>query len=302
MKKKKYRCGFVSILGRPNAGKSTLLNAFLGSKLAIVASKPQTTRTAIQGVLTLPEAQIVFIDTPGIHKSDSMINHRMMETVRASAADRDLALFVADATATPNDEDKQAVDVLQRVESPVILVLNKIDRLEDKAEMLPRLQRYQELYPFAALISVSAAKSQGLDVLREEIVKRLPEGDAIFPDDYLTDQPERFIAAELIRERILQHTQQEVPHSVAVLIEKWETTPKLTRISAAIYVEKAGQKKIIIGAAGSLLKKIGTEARLAIEQLIDGKVFLELFVKVKPGWREDPAFLNEIDWRSMTGV
>ncbi len=297
-----FRSGFVSILGRPNSGKSTLLNALLGTKLSIVASKPQTTRTTVQGVLNLPEAQIVFLDTPGIHKSDSMFNKRMMDTIRSAAEDRDLLLFVADATREPRGEDAEAIGVVKKSGTTAFLVLNKIDKVEDKRNLLVRIEQYRAIHEFDEYIPISARGGSGLDDLQRSIVARMPEGEPFFPDDYITDQPERFRVAELIREKILTATSQEVPHSVAVLIEKWEETPNLIRIYATIYVERAGQKAIIIGAGGSMLKKIGTAARVEGEQLLGRKLYLELFVKVRENWREDPRFLNEIDWRSMAGL
>jgi GTP-binding protein Era len=299
MKKTKHRAGFVAILGRPNAGKSTLLNALLGTKLAIVASKPQTTRTAVQGVLTLPQAQIVFVDTPGIHKSTTLLNKRMMDSVRTAADSPDVALFVIDALAKFTEEDAQAVDLAKKIQAPVIAVINKIDWLDAKPRILDIIERYRPLHDFAAYIPVSAKKGDGLDVLQREIIERLPAGPALYPDDYLTDQPERFLAAELIREKVLHHTQQEVPHAVAVLIDSWEDTPKLLRIAATIYVERPGQKAILIGAGGAALKKIGTLARKELEHLYDRKVFLQTFVKVRAGWRQDPDFLTAVDWRSM---
>jgi GTPase len=297
MKKTKHRAGFVTILGRPNAGKSTLLNALLGTKLAIVAAKPQTTRTSIQGVLTLPQAQIVFVDTPGIHKSNTLLNKRMMATVRAAAGAPDIVLFVIDALAPFTDEDLQAVDLARKVEAPVIAVLNKVDWLDQKPKLLDLIEKYRPLHDFAAYIPISAKTGDGLDVLQHEIIERLPTGPAQYPDDYLTDQPQRFLASEVLREKVLHHTQQEVPHAVAVMIESWEDTPKLLRIAATIYVEKTGQKAILIGAGGEALKKIGTLARKELEHLFDRKVFLQTFVKVRSGWRQDPAFLSAVDWR-----
>jgi GTP-binding protein Era len=297
-----FRAGFVSILGRPNAGKSTLLNALLGTKLAIVAPKAQTTRTTIQGVVNLPEAQIVFLDTPGIHKSDSLINRRMMATIRTAVEDRDVLLYLADATLEPRDEDGRAIALVKHSDAPVFLVLNKIDRVQDKRDLLVRIEQYKAIHEFAEYLPISARTGDGLDELKRSIVARLSESDPFFPPDYLTDQPERFLVGELIREKILKMAQQEVPHSVAVLVEKWEDTPKLIRIFATVYVERPGQKAIIIGAGGSMLKKIGTAARIDAEQVLDRKIYLELFIKVKENWREDPAFLNEIDWRSMAGM
>ena len=297
-----FRSGFVSILGRPNAGKSTLLNALLGEKIAIVARKPQTTRTAIQGVLNVPDAQIVLIDTPGIHESNTLINKRMMEAVRAAIEGRDALVYVVDSTRDPDTEEEHAMSVLKRSESPAILAVNKIDRLQGKAELLPRLEKYQQMHAFADYILISALTGAGLDELKTSVVEKLPEGEPLFPPDYLTDQPERFLVAEFVREKILELTSQEVPHSVAVLVDQWEDTPKMIRIHASIIVEREGQKGIIIGSGGSMLKKIGTLARVDAEQILGRKIFLSLFVKVKPKWREDPNFLAEIDPRSMAGL
>lgn len=296
-----HRSGFVSILGRPNAGKSTLLNALVGQKVAIIADKPQTTRTAIQGVLTTPGSQIIFIDTPGIHRGDSPINRRMMEAVRASIDHRDLFLFLVDATTRFSDRDRHAVDLIRKAETPTLCLLNKVDLVRDKSLILPLIDQYRGIFDFADFIPISAAKKQGLDVLLEEIVKRLPEGPQYFPDDYVTDQPERFLAAELIREKILIETREEVPHSVAVEVDKWEETPRLTLIFATVRVERDGQKGIIIGAKGAMLKKIGTQAREEMQHLFDRKIHLELHVRVQPNWREKPAFLNTLDWRTMAG-
>ncbi len=297
----KHRSGFVAILGRPNAGKSTLLNALLGTKLAIVAPRPQTTRTAIQGVLKLPGAQIVFVDTPGIHESSTLLNKRMMDQVRASS-DADVVVFLVDATASFQDDDAQAVDLVRKTGAPAIAVFNKIDKLREKAKLLALIERYRGMHDFAAYIPISALKGDGVDLLRKEILARLPEGPALYPKDYLTDQPERFLAAEIVREKVLHLTRQEVPHAVAVMIEQWEDTPTLLRIAATIYVERPGQKAILIGAGGALLKKIGTLARREIETLMGKKVFLQTFVKVRPNWRQDPEFLAATDWRGMAGT
>jgi GTP-binding protein Era len=298
-----FRSGFVSILGRPNAGKSTLLNALIGEKLAIVASKPQTTRTAIQGVANLPDAQIVLVDTPGIHESDSLINRRMMDAVRTSVEDRDVLVFVASAEEDPSEEDAKALSVLDRSpQTPAILALNKIDRLPSKQDMLPRLEKYRALRDFAEFVPISALSGDGLAQLKQAIVARLPEGEPLFPPDYLTDQPERFLVAEIIREKILELTHQEVPHSVAVVVDAWDQRETLTRIHASVIVERDGQKKIIIGTKAAMIKQVGTLARQDVERLLDSKVHLELFVKVRPKWREDPQFLAEIDPRSMAGL
>jgi GTP-binding protein Era len=296
-----FHSGFVSILGRPNAGKSTLLNALVGGKLAIVSEKPQTTRTAIEGVLNVKGAQVVFLDTPGIHTSSSLLNRRMMDTVRSSLADRDLLLYLDDSTARFGEEDVHALDLLRDVSTRAFLLLTKIDRLGDKRLLLPRIEQIKAVREFAEYIPISAVSGEGLDRLREAIVATLPEGPAYFPPDYLTDQPERFLGAELIRERILRETRQEVPHAVAVVVDEWKDQPKLLRISATIYVERAGQKAIVIGAKGATLKKIGTLARQEMETMFSRKIFLELFVKVRKDWRESPEFLNAIDWRAMRG-
>jgi GTPase len=297
----KFKSGFVSLVGRPNAGKSTLLNALVGQKVAIVADKPQTTRTSIQGVVTMPEAQIVFVDTPGIHKADSQLNKRLMDTVRASLEERDLLLFLVDSTRAFTVEDRRSLDVAIKTGTPVVLVLNKVDLLPDKGKLLPLIEQYKGLHNFAEYVPVSATRRIGLDDLRRVILEHLPEGPAYFPEDYVTDQPERFLAAELIREKVLQVTRQEVPHSVAVMVDRWEETTGLTRIYATIRVERPGQKAIVIGKKGSVLVKIGTMARLEMEKLFDVKIYLDLHVRVQPGWRDEAAFLNTLDWRTMAG-
>ena len=296
---KPYRSGFVSILGRPNAGKSTLLNALVGQKISIVADKPQTTRTAIQGVMNSPGAQVIFVDTPGIHRSDSSINKRMMDAVRASLDERDAFVYVVDATHPFGAADEKALTILRADGPPVILAVNKTDALKSRAELLPILEEYRRRFTFAEYIPISALKGDGIQHLGEEVIKRLPEGPEYFPPDHITDQPARFLAAELIREKILQTTQQEVPHSVNIVVDKWEESPKFIRIFATIYVERDGQKAIIIGAKGASLKRTGTAAREEMEALFDARIYLDLHVKVERDWREKSAFLNTIDWRTM---
>jgi len=295
-----HRAGFVSIAGRPNAGKSTLLNALVGEKLAITAHQPQTTRTSIQGVLTSADAQIVFIDSPGIHTSNTLFNKRMMSALHRAVEDRDLVLYVADSSKPVTDQDQEALSVLSTA-ARVLFVPNKTDRLADKRVLLPLIQRYMELFPFVDVVPVSARKGDGLDELKRVVKQYLPESPALFPEDYLTDQPIRFLAAEIVRESILRATREEVPHATAVLIDEWEETPRLAKIAVTIHVERSGQKIILIGKKGHLLKQIGSEARHELERLLGTKVFLSLFVKVKPHWREDPDFLNHVDWRSMIG-
>jgi GTP-binding protein Era len=296
-----FHSGFVSLIGLPNAGKSTLLNALVGQKVAIVADKPQTTRTSVQGVVTLPEAQIVFVDTPGIHKADTSLNKRLMDTVRGALEERDLLVFVADATRKFGEDDKRAIDLARKPGTPVVLVLNKVDLLRDKAALLPLIEEYKAAFEFAEYLPVSAVKGTGLDDLRQAILKYLPEGPRYFPDDYVTDQPERFLAAELVREKVLVATRQEVPHSIAVTVDRWEESPEITRIYATIRVEREGQKGIVIGRGASMLKQIGTLARTEMENLFGIKIYLDLHVKVEPGWRENRAFLNSLDWRTMAG-
>ena len=296
-----HRSGFVSILGRPNAGKSTLLNSLVGQKVSIVADKPQTTRTAIQGVMTTDEAQVIFVDTPGIHKSDSAINKRMMDAVRASLEERDLLIYVVDATETFSEEDQRALSMLRADGPPVILILNKIDAVKAKHDLLPLMDEYGKLYSFAETLPMSALKDEGIEALRKHVIDRLPEGPEYFSPDHITDQPARFLAAELIREKILIATRQEVPHATTVIIDKWEETPAIVRIYATIFVERDGQKAIVIGAKGAMLKKVGSLAREDMESLFGIKIYLDLHVKVESRWRENGAFLNSLDWRTMAG-
>jgi GTP-binding protein Era len=223
-----------------------------------------------------------------------------MDTVRASAS-ADVVLFLIDVLEPFTEEDAQAIDLVKKLEAPAIAVLNKVDKLPDKTQLLALIERLSALHPFAEIIPISAMKGTGVDTLVKEIVKRLPEGEPMYPEDHLTDQPSRFLAAEILREKILHHTQQEVPHAVAVMIDSWVETPTLLKIMATIYVEKPGQKAILIGAGGAGLKKIGTLARFEMEKTFERKIFLQTFVKVKPNWRQDPEFLAAIDWRSMSG-
>ncbi len=301
--KAEHRFGHVGIAGRPNAGKSTLLNALVGAKLAIVAPRPQTTRTIIQGVTTRPDAQIVFVDTPGIHQSDNAFNRRMMQTVRSAIEGRDVILYVVDATLPCDEAELQAMDAVRKTGLPVICALNKIDRFKDKRELLPIMQKYAEVFSFHEIVPISARRGgESIEALLQTIVRLLPPGPAQYPEDYLTDQPMRFLVAELVREQILRLTNQEVPHAVAVMVEKWEESEKLIRINASIIVERPGQKKIIIGQGGQMIKEIGTRARVEIEKWTERKVFLELFVKVAPGWRDKPEFLRELDWRMVAST
>jgi GTP-binding protein Era len=299
-----FRSGFVSIIGRPNAGKSTLLNALVGEKVAIVTAKPQTTRTRIQGIVNVkkergrPSGQIVFVDTPGVHRPDSRLNRKMIQEIHAALESRDLILLIVDGTEKFGPADQHVLDLVRKSGGPVFLLLNKIDKLQ-KDKLLPLIERYSKLHQFEEIIPISAVRAEGLDLLLDKVMQALPEGPHYFPPDQYTDQPERFIAAEIIREKVLLKTGKELPYATAVVIEKFEEGDKLDRISAAIYCEREGQKAILIGRGGQKLKEIGTLARLELEALLGKKVFLELFVKVKQGWRESPAFVEELDWRNQ---
>jgi GTPase len=296
------KSGFVCILGRPNAGKSTLLNSLVGEKLAIVTEKPQTTRNRIQGIVNLPKqkgrnaAQIVLIDTPGVHRSRSSLDKKMMQEVRAAMSGCDVILWIVDASRKLNEEDEFVLDMVRKSETPTFLVLNKID-LVHKDKLLPMIAGFAEKHAFAEVIPISALKKDGLDVLLNSLVEKLPPGQAYFPEDQITDQPMRFMAAEIIREQVLLGTAEEVPYATTVVIERFEEGEKLTKVSAVIYCEREGQKAIIIGKGGQMLKKIGTAARLQIEDMVGTKVFLELFVKVRAGWREQREFIEGLDWR-----
>ena len=297
-----HRSGFVSIVGRPNAGKSTLINALVGEKIAIVTEKPQTTRMNVQGILNVkaqrgrPAGQIVFIDTPGVHKPDSRLNRKMMQEIHAALESRDLVLLLVDATEKFGPADEQVLELVKRTGAPVFLLLNKVDRLH-KEKLLPIIEHYSRLHAFQEVIPISAQKRDGLDALIDKVIRALPAGPPLFPEDQLTDQPERFLAAEIIREKVLLKTGQEVPYATAVIVERYEELPKLTRIAAAIYCERDGQKAILIGKGGEKLKAMGAAARQELERRLEKKVFLELFVKVKPGWRQSAAFVEELDWR-----
>jgi GTPase len=300
------RSGFVSIIGRPNAGKSTLLNALVGEKIAIVTRKPQTTRNRIQGMVNVPArkgrpaGQIIFVDTPGVHKPESTLNRKMMQEVHDALEGRDLTLLIVDATKNYGPGDKFVMDLIKRAGGRAFLLLNKIDLVE-KEKLLPVIQQYSELHDFDQIIPISAFKGQGLDELLNAVVRALPEGPRYFPADQVTDQPERFLASEIIREKVLMDTSEEVPYATTVLIERYEEEPRLTRIAAIIYCEREGQKAILIGKGGLMLKRIGTAARHDIEKLIGTKVFLELFVKVRENWRESKQFVEELDWRKQIG-
>lgn len=283
-------------MGRPNAGKSTLLNAFVGEKVSIVTSTPQTTRNRIMGVANRPEAQIVFMDTPGIHKPLSRLNEQMMHFVRQALEERDLALLVVDASAEFGRGDEFAVNLIKQYSPRTILALNKIDLIR-KPKLLPLIDRYSRLYDWEEVFPISARKGDGVEELLAAVISRLPEGPAYFPPETYTDQPERFLASEMIREKVIAQTRQELPYVTAVLLEEFVEGQEITRIRASIIVEKDSQKAIIIGAGGQRIKQIGTEARLDLERLLPPKVFLDLFVKVEPDWRDNSEVVASLDYR-----
>ncbi len=293
-----FKSGFVSIVGRTNVGKSTLLNSSVGEKVAIISDKPQTTRWRIQGVRTYPEGQIIFIDTPGIHKPKYKLSQMMVKLSIQSLKDVDLILLMVDASLLFGSGDQFVIDLLQKVSTPVFLLLNKIDLIK-KENLLPLIDKYRILFPFAEIIPISALKGDNLNLLRDKILDYLPPGDPYFPSDYLTNQSERTVVAELIREKILSYTRDELPYSTTVMVDSFKTDEekKLTRIEATIYVDKESQKGIIIGKDGSLLKRIGTQSRLDVERILNSRVFLRLWVKVKRGWRQDKRFLERLGLR-----
>lgn len=296
MSEKPFRSGFVAIIGRPNVGKSTLLNRMLGEKVVITSDKPQTTRNRVQGILNTPGAQIVFIDTPGIHPARSRLNRYMMEAALSSVKGVDAVLLMVDAAHLSGGRDELLMQVLGEIGVPVILAINKIDLVE-KEKLLEGIATFAALHPFKEIVPISAATGSGVELLVNLVAGLLPEGDPYFPDDILTDLPERFIVAEMIREKVFRLTRDEIPYSVAVTVESFKERPDgLVSISANILVEKDSQKGIIIGKKGEMLKRIGTNARKDIERLLDTRVFLELFVKVSSDWREDKRMLRELGY------
>jgi GTP-binding protein Era len=299
-----FRSGFVCILGRPNAGKSTLLNALVGEKLAIISPKPQTTRNRIQGIVNIPKskgksgAQIVLIDTPGVHKPDSSLGRKMMVEVREGLEGCDLILLLMDVTRKLDRRDEFAIQMLKHSSTKVCLILNKVDLLRGgKSQLLPLIDEYKKLHKFHEIIPISALKRDGLEILIKALTGALPAGPPLFPEDQVTDQPARFMSGEIIRERVLLETEEELPYATTVIVESFEEGAKLTRIAATIYCEREGQKGILIGKKGQMLKRIGTSARLQMERMLGTKVFLELYVKVEPNWRESRSFVEELDWR-----
>ena len=290
------KAGFVSLVGRPNAGKSTLLNRFAGQKLAIVSDKPQTTRHRITGVYNTPAGQVVFIDTPGLHKPMHRMNQRMVDIAIDTLREVDVAVLVVDAAVKPGAGDEFVLDLIKRSNVATILALNKVD-LVRKDALLPMIDQYAKALDFAAIVPLSAVNGEGVPGLEQEIFAALPEGDPIYDEDYLTDQTERTLAAELVREKVLAHTRDELPYTTAVLIDAFEEPvppSTLTRIFASIVVDSDSQKPIVVGRGGDMIKRIGTEARKDLEAMLGGKVYLELHVKVREDWRDDERILDEI--------
>ncbi|MCC7008975.1 MAG: GTPase Era [Acidobacteria bacterium] len=290
------RSGLVALLGRPNAGKSTLLNRFAGQKLAIVSDKPQTTRHRILGVRNVPGAQLVFIDTPGIHKPMHRMNRRMVATATSTLRDVDLVVLVVDASLPTGRGDQFVLDLIGRAKTPAVLALNKVD-LVRKPRLLPILERYGATGVFAAIVPISALTGDGVEALEGEIVRHLPEAPPLYPEEYLTDQTQRVLAAELIREKVLRHTRDELPYSTAVIVDRFEEPEAegaLTRIYASILVDHDSQKPIVVGERGEMIKRIGTEARHDLEEMLGGRVFLDLHVKVRERWRDDDRLLDEL--------
>jgi GTP-binding protein Era len=293
--KKDFRSGYVSIIGRPNVGKSTLLNSILGEKIAIVTQKPQTTRNKVIGIKTFPDAQIIFMDTPGIHRPKHMLGESMVRTAMEALNEVDVILFMTEPH-QPEAGDKAVIDLLKKVKSPVFLLINKIDTIR-KQELLPLIERFGGIYDFKEIVPISAMKRDGIDLLMKKVRDYLPPGPKYYPDELITDRLERFMVSEIVREKIMEETEEELPYSIAVEVAGWnEREDGLISISCNIYVERDGQKAIIIGKRGAMLKSIGSAARLDIEKLLNTKVFLELWVKIRRNWRNDARLLKDLGY------
>ncbi|MFC6332439.1 GTPase Era [Paenibacillus septentrionalis] len=294
----KFRSGFVAIIGRPNVGKSTLMNHLIGQKIAIMSDKPQTTRNKIHGVYTGDNMQIVFLDTPGIHKPNSKLGNYMMKSAESALKEVEAVLFLIDASEDLGGGDRYIIEQLGKVKTPVFLVVNKIDKIDPEA-LLNKIIEYKDLYPFTEIVPISAMKGNNVSTLLEQIGKYLPEGPQYYPADQVTDHPEQFVCAEMIREKILHLTREEIPHSIAVQIEDMRVQDNgVVYIGAVIFVERDSQKGIIIGKRGALLKEVGKTARIDIENLLGSKVFMELWVKVKKDWRNQDRVLNDLGFKN----
>ncbi len=291
------RSGLVALIGRPNVGKSTLLNRLIGFKVAAVSDKPQTTRTRIRGILTRPEGQIIFVDTPGIHKPIHEMNERMMRAVREAISDVDVLLLIIDVLEPFGRGDEFTLELIKPTEKPALLFLNKIDKLKNKAQLLPLMDRYHREYPFRELIPGSALTGENVELLVEKLFDALPPGPLYYPESEVTDQPERVLAAEIVREKLLMVTRDEIPYETAVYTERFQDEGELLRIYCTILVERDGQKGIIIGRGGQRLKQIGSLAREELEFLFGKKIYLELHVKVRKHWRENPQILDQLGIR-----
>ena len=295
MSKENFRSGYVALIGRPNAGKSTLLNRLVGEKIAAVSNKPQTTRHRIQGIVTRDDGQIVFVDTPGVHKPGHLLNRRMMTSVHDAILSVDLLVLMRDASVSTGNGDRFVLDLVKQSGKPAIVAFNKIDKIREKGGLLPLIELYSEEYGFAELLPLSALKGDSIDILLDLIIKHLPVGEPIFAEDEMTDQSMRSIAAEMVREKILASTGEEIPYVTAVVTEVFdESDPKTVKIACAIFVERSSQKKIVIGKMGSRIKDIGTKARIDIEKLLGKHVYLKLFVKVVEDWRNQERTLDDI--------
>ncbi|HEY0457905.1 MAG TPA: GTPase Era [Pyrinomonadaceae bacterium] len=298
MTSENFRSGYVAFIGRPNAGKSTLLNRLVGEKIAAVSNKPQTTRHRIQGIVTKDAGQIVFVDTPGVHKPGFLLNRRMMAAVHDAILSVDVLVLMRDASVSTGNGDRFVFDLVKDSGKPAILVLNKIDKIKDKGALLPLIESYSKEFEFAEIVPVSALKGDAVDNLLNQIIKHLPEGEPIFHEDELTDQSMRTIVAEMVREKILASTGEEIPYVTAVVTEMFdESDPNMPKIYCAVYVERASQKKIIVGKGGTKIRDVGIKARQDIENLLGKKVFLKLFVKVVEDWRNQERSLDEIGIR-----
>lgn len=294
--KNDFKSGFVAIIGRPNVGKSTVLNRLVGAKVAIVTEKPETTRNRIQGILTRPDAQVIFVDTPGIHKPINLLGKRMTKSASDLLLEVDLVVFMLDMTKGITPEDKTIFDLVKESKKPAILVINKVD-LKSKALALPLIDEASKLYDFKEIIPTSATIGDNMDILLKNVIGNLPVGPKYFPDDQITDKSERFMAGEIVREKALELTREEVPHSIAVLVEEFKERPKrVAYIRAVIFVERPSQKKIIVGHGGGMLKSIGAAARREIERSLKRHIYLELWVKVYENWRKDPKALKELGY------
>ena len=295
MSENDFKSGYVALIGRPNAGKSTLLNRLVGEKIAAVSNKPQTTRHRIQGIVTRDDGQIVFVDTPGVHKPGHLLNRRMMSAVHDAIMSVDVLVLMRDASVSTGNGDKFVLELVKQSGKTAILVLNKVDKIKEKGNLLPLIDSYSSEYDFAEIIPLSALKGEAIDILLENIVKHLPSGEPIFSEDEMTDQPLRTIVAEMVREKILISTGEESPYVTAVITEVFdESDPEITNIYCAIFVERPSQKKIVIGKMGARIKDIGTKARVDIENLLGKRVFLKLFVKVVEDWRNREQTLDEL--------